>query len=427
MSAVQRMKLSGVVDTGQTVLANINKLASSSQSFLTWDPTEGKWVMILNRGLSTSQLNQTRIFDDSNIIGSINLTNTGINNLYNSIKLQFLNKDQGHQVDERVLEIPLQERFAQELDNELTMRMDLIDDPVVAELLAAIEIKQNRLDKVIQFFTDFRAIELKAGDVIRVSNDQYFENSSIIPKPFRIVSIEEIDTDEGGLILSITALEYSASVYNEGGLTRQPRLRGSGIAPIGNNVCIIEKNNVATGKSVGAALQTPAGRAAITGAGVPIIQSESIGWTPQEVIAVLGPGSVNNTDFFSATWTIFNPIKNIQLFFEGPQGNFTYSVDGVQKTIDAGIPVLVSVEGSQSGEGGPWTLIGQRYLEWSTYTTTFNFEGLPAGLSFRVKIQPLNTFDLNAADPNVDIVSVNQVFSNIVGDAAAFSFVVFLN
>jgi hypothetical protein len=427
MSSIQRMKISGAVDTRQTVLSNINKIASSSQSWLTWDPTQGKWVMILNRALTAQQLIQTRVFDDSNIIGSMNLTNTGIDNLYNSIKLQFANQDQNYQTDERSLSIPFQDRFAQELDNELTMRMDLIADAVIAENLAAIELKQNRLDQVIQFFTDFTAIEVRAGDVVRISNPQYFRNSDLAPKPFRVVSLEEIDTDDGGLIISITAIEYSDSTYNTANLTRPARVSNSGITPITGNVCVIEKQNIATGKSVGAALQTAEGRAAITAAGVPIIQSESIGWTPQEVMSVLGSGNVNNNQTFEATWTIFNPIKNMQLFFEGPQGNFTYRVDGVQKTINAGIPVKVSIETSQSGESGPWTPLGQRFLEWSTYTTTFNFEGIPAGLSFRVKVGALNTFDLNANDPNVDIVSVNNVFANAVGDAAAFSFVVFLN
>lgn len=427
MALIQRMNISGVIDTSQTVLSNINKLASSSQSFLTWDPTVGKWVMILNRALQPQQLNQTRIFNDSNIIGSVILTNTGINNLYNSIRLRFRNKDQFHRQDERILQIPLEDRFAQELDNELSMNMDLIDDAVIAQLLAAIEIKQSRLDQVIQFFTDFRAIDLRAGDVIRISNDQYFLNSSIVPKPFRIVSIEEIDTDDGGLIMSITALEYSAAVYNEGGLTRPAKATNSGITPIGNNICVIEKNNIDTGKKVGAALQTPEGRAAITSAGVPIVSSFSVGWTAPEVLSILGPGNLNNTSFFFATFTVFNPIKNMQLFFEGPQGNFTYRVDGVNKTINAGIPVQVFLETSVSGEGGPFVPLAERYLEWSTYTTTFNFPNIAAGLSFRIRVTPLNTFDLNANDPNVDIISVNQVFANQIGDAAAFSAVVFLD
>jgi len=426
MSAIQRMNISGVINNNQTVLANINRLANSSQSFLTWDPTEGRWVMILNRALSPNQINQTRVFDDSNIIGSINVTNTGINSLYNSVRVQFLNKDQYYNSDERVLSIPAQDRFAQELDNELSMTMDLIDDPVVAENLAAMELKQNRLDKVIQFFTDFRAIELKAGDVIRISNDQFFQNSTVVPKPFRIVSIEEIDTDDGGLILSITALEY-ADIYSNSNLTRQPRITDSGITPKGNNVCVRLKENIATGKSVGAALQTAEGRAAITAAGLPILETASTGWSPQEVINALGPGNLNNPGFLSATFTVLEPIKSLQFFFEGPQGEFTYTVDGVNKTIVAGIPVAIAIETSTAGESGPFTILGQRFLEWSTYTTTFSFANIPAGLSFRARIINLNTFDLNAAEPNVDIVSVNSVLANAGGDAAVLSINLFLN
>jgi hypothetical protein len=164
--------------------------------------------------------------------------------------VSFVSKDQRGEKDERVILIPTADRFAQELDNELGLSFDMINDPVQAELLAAIELKQSRVDQVIEFTTDYRAIGLKAGDIIGVINEIYFVRSTANPKLFRILSIEEIDGEDGGILLAITGLEYDGNVYSTDNLTREERITESGIIPVGQNICIIEKESIATGKKI---------------------------------------------------------------------------------------------------------------------------------------------------------------------------------
>lgn len=241
MSSVSRIEINGTIDTGQTILNNINKIASASQSFLTWDPNIGNWTLKINQAGSS-----VYTFDDSNIVGSINVSGSGINEIYNSARVNFLNKDQRYEADEKVVSIPSADRFAQELDNELVLNFDLINNPVQAELLGAIELKQSRVDKIIEFATDFRALGLRAGEIFGVKNEIYFDGSSVNPKLFRAISIEEIDTQDGGILLQITGIEYDSNVYSTSGLTREERIIESGILPITQNVCVIEKEAEAT-------------------------------------------------------------------------------------------------------------------------------------------------------------------------------------
>jgi len=121
------------------------------------------------------------------------------------------------------------------------LQTDIVNDPVQAALIASRELKQSRVDKVIEFRTDFSYLGLKAGDLISVTNTPYnFSN-----KVFRIISLQEDDSDEGVLSLSIRALEYDANVYSTAGLERDDRFTDTGI--------ITKDKNTATTTSDGSA------------------------------------------------------------------------------------------------------------------------------------------------------------------------------
>jgi hypothetical protein len=49
-------------------------------------------------------------------------------------------------------------------------------------------------------------------------------------KPFRVVRVREIESEEGGLAVEITAQEYDSTMYTAGGLPRRPRVPSEAIA-----------------------------------------------------------------------------------------------------------------------------------------------------------------------------------------------------
>ena len=155
MSTRKQFEINGLVDTKNNVLDNLNNVANASGCFLTWDPKLGKWSVILNT-TGTS----VKSFDDSNILGSVNIGGTGINELYNSVEVNFPNKDTRDTLDTVFLEIDSAERYPQELDNTMRIDLPIVNDPVLAQYIGARELKQSRLETVVEFRSNFEANDL---------------------------------------------------------------------------------------------------------------------------------------------------------------------------------------------------------------------------------------------------------------------------
>ena len=431
---IPRVEINGKIDTSQNVLANMNKIAASTQSFITWDPTTGNWTPIVNKAVAGLPLSAT-LFDDSNIVGSVTITGSGINELYNSARITYQSKDTNGRSDERVISIPTEDRFDRELDNELSLNFDLITDPVQAELLAAIELKQSRVDKIIEFFTDYRAIGLKPGDCIRVTNEALgFTN-----KVFRVVFLEETDTEDGGIFIKITGIEYDADVYDTSGLTRPDRVRETGFSPASENVCVIESDGEAATNQVSSGLATPTGLANITReqtygsteVGIPLFQTESQGWSSSQVSTVYGSGT-SSSSYLETSFSTYRPIKNCLVLFEAPQGNMVLRVDGVNKSLTAlGLPTVVYVysrpfNADQGVGSGSYVLETTRYMEWSSYFTAISVAA-ETPKQFLIRAYALDTYDLSASNPLLQFISSSNYISNANGDYATLSVLAFLN
>lgn len=225
----QPFSINGVIDTSKSVMQNLQELSVASGCWITFDITTGKWSVIINQtGTSIAS------FNDSNIIGAINITGTGITELYNSCRVVFAHRDLNDIKDWILVSIPAGERFDNEQENTLEITSDLINDPIQAQIIASRELKQSRIDKIIQFRTDFSKFGLRAGDLIDVTTSMYgFTN-----KIFRIISISEEDGDDNNIVLDITALEYDADIYNTTGLVYTVRDRSNDIPPKSLNAAV---------------------------------------------------------------------------------------------------------------------------------------------------------------------------------------------
>ena len=220
-----RYRVNGVVSTDKTVLQNMETLAGAAQAYINYDITDGKWAVVIN-----TTGNAVASFNDSNILGGVSVQGTGLRDLYNSVRVEFPHVDLRDEPDFVEVTIPVGDRNSNEPDNQLIMQLDVVNDPVMAEMLGLIELKQSRVDRVIRFTADRSYIGLRAGDLIDVTNAMLAYTNKV----FRIISISEVDGDDGSIAVEITALEYDANVYDTSDLFRFERTNENGIVTIGS-------------------------------------------------------------------------------------------------------------------------------------------------------------------------------------------------
>ena len=218
-----RYKINGLVDTSRTVLSNLEMIANACSTWITYDAMEGKWSVVINR-----QELPKYSFNDDNIIGAVDLSGTGLTGYYNSAEVKFPHKDLRDQTDLIRIDTPYEDRLPNEPDNTLTMDYPIINEPVQAQVIALIELKQSRLDKVINFQVDYSRINMAAGDVVQVTNSVYGWTNKL----FRIIRMEEQDVD-GTIVINVTCLEYDVDTYSTDDLYRFTRTDEDGLTTIG--------------------------------------------------------------------------------------------------------------------------------------------------------------------------------------------------
>lgn len=148
-------------------------------------------------------------FSDDNIISGISISSTRLDDLYNAVEAEFYdqyNKDQKAYARNK---IDAGERNPNEPDNQLRMSLDLCNNSMQADILGQMELRQSRDDLVIDFTSNHYGIQTQAGDIINVYSDLY----DWAPKLFRVMRVKEQETEEGGLVAQIQAMEYNGDVY----------------------------------------------------------------------------------------------------------------------------------------------------------------------------------------------------------------------
>jgi hypothetical protein len=198
---------------------------------------------VIEDDVFAQELDLSRTFTKSNILGPVTISGKGLNEFYNKVEFRYNSKDLQDEGDIVTVSVDSSELYPNEVDNTLNFGIDIVNDPIQAEYLASIELKQNRLDKIIQFDTDFSALGVKAGDIILMNIDDF---GDILQNAYyRITSVEEQDADDGTIVLSITAMEHNDDVYSTAGLVRQQRSANTGITYADANITVQEDRQLA--------------------------------------------------------------------------------------------------------------------------------------------------------------------------------------
>lgn len=195
--------INGLIDTNREILSNMESIATACSSWISYNIHTGKWNVIINKtGTSIAS------FTDSNIIGEISISGTSLTQLNNIANVKYQNTNIKDSTDFVKISIPDNELFANEPRSTTQLDLPLTNKQAVAMKIGLQQLKQERIDKIINFVADYSYINIKAGDIIDVTSDIYgFTN-----KLFRVITTEETDSDS--IQLKFTCLEYNSSVYD---------------------------------------------------------------------------------------------------------------------------------------------------------------------------------------------------------------------
>ena len=386
MGQQQLFTINGLVDTNKTVWQNLEELAGASAAYVTWDPYTFKYGVVINQ-----PGNSIRSFTDDNIIGAVSITDTPFDELYNSAEVRFPNKDIRDKTDTIRYDQPAADRFDAEPDNKLSIQFDFVNDPIQADVIARTELKQSRFGRTVSFTTDFQQLDLAPGDIIDITNSYWGWDAEL----FRIVEITQTDTVQGEIFVDIVAVEYNADVYNYNDLSRYERTVVTGVPAVKNNAPVQTESDAVRGEQVSRATVTDATGTQSTAfpklANYEVTQTTSV--LDTKLNSATAYGSILTLDAVSGG------AKLLQIFIEGPQATVDYTVyiDEVStaRQYTGSVPLYVTVE--YSTDNVTYSLIGERYLEWTSNTTSFTFTDVDNGY-YRVQCLKTNTLVLDQDD-----------------------------
>jgi hypothetical protein len=393
MAEISAFKINGVIDTSKSVLSNIDVLCRASGCWLTYDSTTALWSVIINRAGSS-----VKSFTDANIIGSISITGSGIDSMYNSVEVTYPNQDLLNNRDSVNFTVPNASRFPNELDKKLTISLDCINNEIQAAYIGAIELNQNRIDKIIQFKTDYSVLGLKAGDLIDITTTMY----GYTQKVFRITKVAEEDADDGTIQLSITALEYDETVYSTAGLVYTARTTATGVVPKSSNTAlglsdrignssIIATATISTG-TITSNFQSWSGTTGPTWA-----SGIQTGFTPPT-----GGGPTQLHTVIDFRIGIDCPV--IQITATTPLCTLDYQFLDHTNTIRTRTNLTLYAPTQwqlQKYVGSSWVELTTVTTDWMTQNLQFPVAGIKTG-DYRLVVDPIVTYDLN--QPNAPYI-----------------------
>lgn len=392
--------VNGKVDTGRSTLDNLEALADVIGAYVSYDTHDGLWKFTINE--STDAIHH---FDDSNIIGGINVAGTGLFESFNSVEVGFPHRSLADQRDYRRITIPDLQLNPNEPLNKMVINLDAVNSPVEAEKLALRELKQARANTVVTFKTDFQQIGLQGGDVITITNTPYGWDA----KEFRIIRISEEDADDGSIVLSITGLEYDESVYDYSNLQWYIREKNTNI-PLRRDIINMNQADDDELKNKG----FPTFDTFSVSASVSAVQTA---YRASGIPSAWNSGWPNATSNVSVQFTLENEIANLLIVAGSPFGYFDYKA--LTSAGEQTFPTTYAFFTTEVRIFLGSTQLASQTVDWQTSSSIFNIADAPAG-NYTVVYLPLETYDLNQAGSNL-ITPYNYT---VVADANGGGFTV---
>jgi hypothetical protein len=220
-STQSRYRINGVLDAGQTVLSNLDRIMSACDSWMTYNAALGQWAIVINKAETAAYA-----FNDNNIIGEIRVSATDITSSINQVEARFPFKENRDQAQFVNIKTPDALLYPNEPVNKYSITYDLVNDSVQAGYLANRLLEQAREDLIVSFSTTYYGIQVDAGSVVSVTNADYGWSAKL----FRVMKVNEASLPDGSLGAKLELSEYNAQVYDDLDITAFTPVPNSGLA-----------------------------------------------------------------------------------------------------------------------------------------------------------------------------------------------------
>ena len=246
-----RFKMNGAIDTSQTVLGNIQGIASCCDCLIKYNEIYGTWSAITQSPAYTVAMD----LNDSNMVSNLSITSMDIANTYNIAQCQFPDITLNSSFNTSSINLALVNPsllYPNEPQNSQSVQLPLCNNDVQAQLIATRFLEQARLDLQVTCQVNYIGLELEAGDVVTVTNANYGWTAKL----FQIFKAEQNFAADGAITVSLTLQEFDPNAFSDGSITQyvppsrtglgNPIVFGTIPAPVVSNILPLQASVTVT-------------------------------------------------------------------------------------------------------------------------------------------------------------------------------------
>lgn len=224
-STLPRFRFDGVIDTNQSVMSNLQGMATCCDCLLKYNEITGQWGTVVQSPTYDIAMD----INDSNMVSAIQITPLDISSSYNIVEMKFPDKDYQDAFNTATFdlaEIAPSLLYPNEPVNKASVSLPLVNNDVRAQLISQRVLKSGREDLQVLVDINYEGIQLEAGDIVTLTNANY----GWVAKEFRINKIVEKFSSNGEITASLTLAEFNASVYSDINITQFTPAPNSGLS-----------------------------------------------------------------------------------------------------------------------------------------------------------------------------------------------------
>jgi hypothetical protein len=224
-----RFRFDGTLDTNNTIMANMQSMASCCDCLIKYNEIAGQWGVIVQKPTYTVSM----AIDNSNMVSAIQVSPIDLASSYNIAEVKFPDstaQDSFNSATFDLAEIAPSLLYPNEPINKQTISLPLVNNSVRAQYLANRFLESAREDLQIKVDVDFSGIQLEAGDIVTMTNSSY----GWVAKLFRVSQIVEKFGDDGQITASLSLMEFNPQIYDDKSITQFTPSPNTGIgSPLG--------------------------------------------------------------------------------------------------------------------------------------------------------------------------------------------------